>query len=194
MTTIHVPNGRDRFGDSAMKSADVLQIVTWLEQAEIPVWLDGGWGVDALVSQQTRSHSDLDIVVRLEDATHIKQTLAVHEFVVVLSELPTRFVMKNAECRSVDFHTVQWDGSDQLIQVLQDGTSFHYPPDSLVGQGLIDGKAVPCIAPKAQMLCHTGYKPLAKDIHNVRLLHKHFNLPLPEEYVDVVSDGEATAG
>jgi lincosamide nucleotidyltransferase A/C/D/E len=59
-----------------MKSEDVLQIVTWLEQAEIPVWLDGGWGVDALVGQQTRSHSDLDLVVRLEDASHIEQTLA----------------------------------------------------------------------------------------------------------------------
>lgn len=45
-----------------MKSKDVLQIVGWLEQAKIPLWLDGGWGVDALVGQQTRPHSDLDII------------------------------------------------------------------------------------------------------------------------------------
>lgn len=54
---------RFQISHSCMKSEDVLQIVTWLEQAEIPVWLDGGWGVDTLVGQQTRSHSDLDLVV-----------------------------------------------------------------------------------------------------------------------------------
>ncbi|MBD2536282.1 hypothetical protein H6G97_46135 [Nostoc flagelliforme FACHB-838] len=166
-----------------MKSEDVLQIVTWLERAEIRVWLDGGWGVDALLTQQTRSHSDLDLVVRLEDASQIEQTLAIYQFAIILNELPTRFVMKDAKFRSVDFHTVQHDSSGQLIQVLQDGTPFHYPQDSLAGQGMIDGNVISCITPEAQMLCHTGYKPQAKDIHDVRLLRQYFNLPLPEEYV-----------
>ena len=29
----------------------------------IKIWLDGGWGVDALLEEQTRLHGDLDIVV-----------------------------------------------------------------------------------------------------------------------------------
>jgi len=37
-----------------MTSEDVLQVVTWLQQAGISLWLGGGWGVDALVGQ-TRS-------------------------------------------------------------------------------------------------------------------------------------------
>lgn len=173
-----------------MKSEDVLQIVTWLEGADIPVWLDGGWGVDALVGQQTRAHSDLDLVVRLEDVNHIEETLAIHQFAVILNELPTRFVMKDANGRSVDFHAVKQGGSGQFIQVLQDGTPFHYPQNSLAGQGMIDGNVISCITPEAQMLCHTGYKPQAKDIHDVRLLQQYFNLPLPEEYVGVVTDFE----
>ena len=32
-----------------MQSTDLLQIVTWLETAGVAVWLDGGWGMDALV-------------------------------------------------------------------------------------------------------------------------------------------------
>lgn len=172
-----------------MKSEDVLQILTWLERADISVWLDGGWGVDALVGQQTRSHNDLDLVVRLEDASYIEQTLAIQQFSVILNELPTRFVMKDANGRGVDFHTVQQSSSGQFIQVLQDGT-FNYPQNSLAGQGMIDGNVISCITPEAQMLCHTGYKPQAKDIHDVRLLQQYFNLPLPEEYVGVVTDFE----
>lgn len=171
-----------------MKSEDVLQIVTWLEEAEIVVWLDGGWGVDALLGQQTRSHSDLDLVVRLEDVSQIEQTLALYQFEIVLSELPTRFVMKDANGRSVDFHTVQQDSSEQFIQVLQDGTPFYYPQNSLTGQGMIDGNVISCITAEAQMICHTGYKPQAKDIHDVRLLQQYFNLPIPEEYVGVAVD------
>ncbi|MBD2308974.1 hypothetical protein H6G17_26250 [Chroococcidiopsis sp. FACHB-1243] len=94
------------------------------------------------------------------------------------------------DCRSVDFHTVQQDSSGQFIQALQDGTPFHYPQNSLAGQGTIDGNVISCITPEAQMLCYTGYKPQAKDIHNVRLLQQYFNLPLPEEYVGVVTDFE----
>jgi hypothetical protein len=28
------------------------------------IWLDGGWGVDALVGEQTREHEDLNLIVR----------------------------------------------------------------------------------------------------------------------------------
>lgn len=32
-----------------------------IEQLGIRYWLDGGWGVDALVGRQTREHRDVDI-------------------------------------------------------------------------------------------------------------------------------------
>ena len=38
-----------------MRPEDVVQIVHVLENAGIAVWFDGGWGVDALLGQQTRS-------------------------------------------------------------------------------------------------------------------------------------------
>jgi len=58
------------------------------------------------------------------------------------------------------------------VQVLQDGTLFCYPSDSLSGQGVIDGHSIPCITAEAQILSHTGYNPLEKELHNVRLLHE----------------------
>ena len=79
-----------------MQPADVVQIIDWLKPAEISVWLDGGWGVDALVGKQTRTHSDKDVVVWLDDVMEIKRLLAKQGFTVKLSELPTRFVMEDA--------------------------------------------------------------------------------------------------
>jgi hypothetical protein len=34
-----------------------------LEEHGIDVWLNGGWGVDALLGHQTREHEDLDITI-----------------------------------------------------------------------------------------------------------------------------------
>lgn len=38
---------------------EVLNFCTQMEDANVRVWLDGGWGVDALLGGQTRDHSDL---------------------------------------------------------------------------------------------------------------------------------------
>lgn len=34
-----------------MSSAQVIEVLDHLDAAEVPVWLDGGWGVDALVGE-----------------------------------------------------------------------------------------------------------------------------------------------
>jgi len=47
-----------------MTEADVIEILGWLADAGVAVWLDGGWGVDALIGEQTREHKDLDLIVR----------------------------------------------------------------------------------------------------------------------------------
>ncbi len=46
---------------------DVLELLSALHRGGVEVWVDGGWGVDALLREQTRPHSDLDLVARLED-------------------------------------------------------------------------------------------------------------------------------
>ena len=42
---------------------DVKQILQFAIDAEIKVFLDGGWGVDALLGHQSRAHNDIDIFV-----------------------------------------------------------------------------------------------------------------------------------
>lgn len=48
-----------------MQAADVQAVLAALDAAGVPTWLDGGWGIDALVGRQTRPHSDLDLVIAL---------------------------------------------------------------------------------------------------------------------------------
>jgi hypothetical protein len=44
-------------------SADVLEILAAVAASGADVWVDGGWGIDALVGAQTREHADLDLAL-----------------------------------------------------------------------------------------------------------------------------------
>ena len=53
--------------DAVMTADDVLHVVRIVREAGVTVWLDGGWGIDALLGAQFRRHEDLDVVVPLAD-------------------------------------------------------------------------------------------------------------------------------
>ena len=42
---------------------DVCEILEMLSEASVKVFLDGGWGVDALIGRETRTHNDIDLFV-----------------------------------------------------------------------------------------------------------------------------------
>jgi len=63
-----------------MTAADVVEILGWFRAASADVWLDGGWGVDALVGEQTREHKDLDLIVRDAHEPRMREVLATHGF------------------------------------------------------------------------------------------------------------------
>ena len=47
---------------SHLMSADsAAAILAALDARDAEVWVGGGWGVDALLGEQTREHSDLDL-------------------------------------------------------------------------------------------------------------------------------------
>jgi lincosamide nucleotidyltransferase A/C/D/E len=48
-----------------MAAQEVVRLLDLLESAGVTVWLDGGWGVDALLEEQTREHDDLGLVARI---------------------------------------------------------------------------------------------------------------------------------
>ena len=53
--------------DKMVNITDVKQILQFAIDAESKVFLDGGWGVDALLGYQSRAHNDIDIFVEKKD-------------------------------------------------------------------------------------------------------------------------------
>ncbi len=161
-----------------MDGLDVLAVVGSLESDEIAYWLDGGWGVDALVGEQTRRHDDLDLVIELQDSERAMTVLEALGYALVEDERPTRFVLYAGE-RRIDFHTVSFDENGGGIQVLQDGRTYLYPPHGFEGSGVVCGRSMPCLTADVQVECHVGYEPDATDLHDMRLLHERCGVEVP---------------
>jgi lincosamide nucleotidyltransferase A/C/D/E len=172
----------ERIAGGVVDALSVLEAITTLQNAGVRVWLDGGWGVDALVGEQTREHDDLDCVIALSDAGIARDALAAVGFAVTLDELPTRFVVRDRSDRRVDFHTVTFDATGAAIQQLQDGTLAPYPAEGFFGFGQVAGVRVACLTAAVQSLHHLGYDPDQKDHHDMGLLADRFGIELPAPY------------
>jgi lincosamide nucleotidyltransferase A/C/D/E len=46
-----------------IKEGNIVDILHKAGKNGVDVWIAGGWGVDALIGQQTRPHNDFDIFV-----------------------------------------------------------------------------------------------------------------------------------
>jgi lincosamide nucleotidyltransferase A/C/D/E len=173
-----------------MTAETVLELYHLLRSAGIEVWLDGGWGVDALLGFQSRPHDDLDVVVALDQVSRLQEILSSRGFALTEDELPIRFVMAHPDLGHIDFHTVTFDEGGGGVQVQPRGGSFRYPPEGFT-TGVVLSQRVSCISAEVQILCHRGYEPDEKDVHDVLLLHEHFELALPPEYERVRKEGAA---
>ena len=68
---------------------DVKQILQFAIDAEIKVFLDGGWGVDALLGYQSRAHNDIDIFVEKNDYQNFIEIMKANGFYEIKMEYTT---------------------------------------------------------------------------------------------------------
>jgi lincosamide nucleotidyltransferase A/C/D/E len=153
-----------------MAAADVFEVLDALDGLRL--WLDGGWGVDALVSRQTRAHRDLDLALDERDLVVAEgrlRALGYEEVEEGWVGRPTRFVFMDARGRRLDVHPLRFDAAGDGRQTLPSGGVGLYPGADLV-RGTIGGRAVPCISAALQLHHHRGYTPAAHDKADVALL------------------------
>ena len=72
-----------------MNEQDAVDLLEALKNRGIPVWVGGGWGVDALVGRQTRPHNDIDVYVENSNADAFVQVLASRGYSQVETEYTT---------------------------------------------------------------------------------------------------------
>jgi lincosamide nucleotidyltransferase A/C/D/E len=163
-----------------MGTADVIEVLTLLDDVHANTWVDGGWGVDALLREVGRKHSDLDLVIFAHDVELARSVLAGAGFSRVLRDwLPTALAVADGSGREIDLHPVRPTPDGGGDQQLPEGAAFHYPPPVV---GLIGGREVRCVDAETQVLCHLGYEPTDKDRDDMRRLREHFPIELPDPY------------
>ncbi len=99
--------------DPEMTASDVIEIAQHLSQNHIDVCIDGGWGVDALLGEQTRRHSDLDIAIPHKDAAQTRVLLEARGYRDVPRD-DTRdcnFVLGDEQGHLIDIHTYTFDSA-----------------------------------------------------------------------------------
>ena len=166
-----------------MISADVVDLYTALQKQRIKVWIDGGWGVDALLGEQTRSHSDLDIAIEQQDVPVLRQLLEGRGYREIKLEIarPWNFVLGDASGREIDVHVIVLDEKgDGLYGPAEKGEM--YPAASLTGTGKIEGRTVRCISAEWTIKFHSGYPLKEKDFRDVSALCDKFGIELPVAY------------
>jgi lincosamide nucleotidyltransferase A/C/D/E len=169
MTQIDVPE---------MTAEYVVELAKLFKQNQIDVVLDGGWGVDALLGEQSRVHADLDIVIAYDDVPRLRVLLE-HLGYADVPRPDTRevnFVMGDEQGHLIDIHTYTLDRLNHPEHGLD------YPLKSLNGVGSILGNPVRCIDLENMVKFHTGYTLDENDYHDVKALCQRFGIPLPVEY------------
>lgn len=167
-----------------MSAADALAVLSLLGAAGLDPWVDGGWGVDALLGTETRRHGDLDLVLPVDDVDAALHTLHDEGFALVRDLRPTAYAVGHPDGREVDLHPVvpRPDGGgeqDLSGDPALAGRRFSYGPPV---DGSIAGTSVRCVDPVTQLAAHRGYPPRRIDLQDVRALADRFGLPLPPEH------------
>ena len=163
---------------------DVTEFYRQMEALGVEIWIDGRWGVDALLGKQTRAHVDLDIVLQQKDlasAIAFLESRGFHELPREDSR-PWNFVMGNGKDKEIDVHVIVFDEEGNGLYGPPECGDGTYPADALQGKGTVNGMSVRCISPEFQIRSHRGYEFNDADVKDVTALARKFGLGIPQEY------------
>ena len=172
-----------------VSAEDVIQLYQYFLTNGFQVWLNGGWGIDALLGEQTRPHKDLDMFALVDDVNRLCELLSCVGY--SLKELwsenrwdvdangvktMTGFVLHDPAGRELDVHALRLNEQGIGIPAWEANDGFILTTQDLAGIGVVAGCEVPCITAEKQVLCHTGYVLPEYQIHDLQLLHDTFGV------------------
>lgn len=171
-----------------MTAEEVLSVLALLRRAGTDVWIGGGWGIDALLGEQTRDHRDLDLMHRRDQEPAVLAALANAGFTETLDQRPVRFVLTSPPGRAfppdrsslpgleLDLHPLVFAADGSAVQASPEpDRPFRYPAACFV-TGTIGGTPVPCLSAEQQVYFHQGYEPTPRDLHDMVRLRRAFGI------------------
>jgi len=178
---------RDRLR-GAMKMEQVLTVLAALEAQDVPVCLAGGWGVDALVGRQTRSHDDLDIVIDNyeHEVQRAVEALAPLGFRLIESYqrpvlMPRITVLEDDSGRLMDLNSIDWQRlSTRVASLGADDVTPLALRRKVIASGTLGGRPVPCLSAEAQLLFHDGFDLSLPQQLDVRVLRDELETSPPK--------------
>jgi lincosamide nucleotidyltransferase A/C/D/E len=156
---------------------DVIEVLDRIDAAGVWYCIEGGWGVDALLGEQSRRHRDLDVGIRAEDLGSVCAALS--EFERDEVEWPASLFLRDRRGRVVDCSVLTFDASGDGWQPNAKGPPHRWPSESLDARGQIGGRPVRCIAPELQLRWHSREGVDDVDWADMRALADRFGLQLP---------------
>jgi lincosamide nucleotidyltransferase A/C/D/E len=147
------------------------------EGEDLAFWIDGGWGVDALLGEQTRPHSDLDLAVKFDDLPAFQCVLQTHAYsrIYRAGDGGWNWVFQDSTGRSVDLHGFVLDGQGNGI-LGNPAEGMMYPAGALDGVGVLGGIEVRCVAAPFVLQFRNGFAPRPVDYNDVAALCARFGL------------------
>jgi lincosamide nucleotidyltransferase A/C/D/E len=167
-----------------MSAECAVALIRALHEQGVAACVGGGWSVDALLGEQTRPHSDLDLWVDAVDLHELFRALSDQGIARILpwpGDRPWNFVLHDGDHRRVDLHLYERlpQGGRHYGPVAEGVT---IPVGALDGHGVIAGTQVRCESPQWAVRCHTGYPPRNVDRHDLPLLCTRYGIPLPADF------------
>lgn len=153
---------------------DLFEVLDMIEQLGIRYWLDGGWGVDALVGRQTREHRDVDIDFDAACTDKLRQKLEEKGYEVVTDGSPVRAELHHPQLGYIDIHPFILNPDGTARQADLEGGWYEFEADYF-SSAVFDGREIPCISAKGQKIFHTGYELREKDKHDLESIEKLLN-------------------
>jgi lincosamide nucleotidyltransferase A/C/D/E len=145
--------------------------------AGVPVWLAGGWGVDALLGRPTRRHDDIDLVVPKGYEEMSSRILEEGGYKSIDEEFrttwfPHRITWRNDLGQSIDLLPVAITETPEPVTCTAESFAI----------GQLGGRAVACLSPQMQLQLHSGYELRPIDRTDVALLCQLVGQAVPAEF------------
>lgn len=182
-----------------MTAEDVVELYSALLERGVELWLDGGWGIDALLQRQTRAHADLDAIVAFDRVATLGGVLHEQGFALreiwpennwvpcreavrlvgrqqASHEVATAFVLSGSRERVVDIHAVRFEDGRGVAAW---NSGFVFPATAFAGHGVVGATPVRCLSAETHVQTHAGYVLPEKQVDDLRLLRERFGNATP---------------